>query len=313
MEGKWPKVVVTMLLVGAALILVTVYTWPHAEPRHAKRQAPSARTHAFDITWPLTVPAEKPLLRGELSVRGEKLGAADARMVLRVSLVRPSDEDSRKAWNARTSYPQYRWMRRVRVWDDRRQWLWPNLAFLLKLHGRDRQERYGGWDPGKDVDNDFGAVLIRKFNAAGTTEHPDTRDAGPLVSANWHTADVKNAGRGTVAHTARSDEFTVHLLKKKPPHEGRIKLWFVYADFMGTPAPKGWPKDLEHRGGALAFFRIDWHYEPGKPLKAVITQKVPPEPTGFDWPNWVGRDEEGMEPIGRPRRTDRPGAAKAQD
>ena len=54
-------------------------------------------------------------------------------------------------------------MKAVRVWDARNQWLWPNLAYLLKLSGLERVERYGGVDPEKGVDNDFSALLIRKI------------------------------------------------------------------------------------------------------------------------------------------------------
>ena len=58
-------------------------------------------------------------------------------------------------------------MRYVRVWDKDNRWLWPNLPYLLRLHGTERVERYGGVDPGKGVDNDFAAVLMRKYDESG--------------------------------------------------------------------------------------------------------------------------------------------------
>lgn len=52
---------------------------------------------------------------------------------------------------------------------------------------------------------------------------------------------------------------------------------------MGEPVPKGWPKSMEYDGGTIAFFHIDWRHQPGEPLGLTITQKAPPEPTGFNW------------------------------
>ena len=46
-------------------------------------------------------------------------------------------------------FPQYDWMQYVRVWDADHRWLWPNLPYLLRLHGIERVERYGGIDPGE--------------------------------------------------------------------------------------------------------------------------------------------------------------------
>lgn len=268
----------------------------------------AGETAEFYVNWPLDDPAKvdrpaKYLLKGELRVRPKDLGTAKGRLVISLTLSRPDDEQARKFWNTHTLFPQYGWMGRLRVWDERRQWLWPNLAYLFKLHGRDRDQRYGGWDPGHKVDNDFGAVLIRKYDAAGVSEHADTKDAGPLVSANWHTPGVKNAGKHTVVHLVKSDDFTVQLADKAGPAEGVLKVWFVYGDFMGAPVPKSWPRQKEYDGGTIAFFRVRWEYDHGQPLKLTITQEAP-VPTGFNWPYWVGREDKAMAPLAEPKVTD---------
>ncbi len=43
-------------------------------------------------------------------------------------------------------------------------------AARRECHGKARFERYGGVDPGKGVDNDFAAVLIRAYDATGEVE-----------------------------------------------------------------------------------------------------------------------------------------------
>lgn len=266
------------------------------------------RATEFYVNWPLDDPAkgDRParyLLKGKLRVRPEELGTANARLVISLTLRRPHDEQARKFWNTHTLFPQYGWMGRLRVWDERREWLWPNVAYLFKLDGRDRDQRYGGWDSGHNADNDFGAVLIRKYDAAGAGEHPDTKDAGPLVSANWHTPGVKDAGKHTVVHFIKSDDFTIHLPDKAGAAKGVLKVWFVYGDFMRAPVPKGWPRQKEFDGAAIAFFRVAWGYQPGRPLDLAITHKTP-EPTGFDWPYWVGREDKTMAPLAEPKLTD---------
>ena len=54
-------------------------------------------------------------------------------------------------------------MHYVRVGDADRRWLWPNLPYVLRLHGIERVERYGGVDPGKGVDDDFAANFLKLF------------------------------------------------------------------------------------------------------------------------------------------------------
>ena len=267
-------------------------------------------TADFDVHWPLAAPgaAQKPkgkrLLWGRLNVRPVGIGTAEARLILSVTLTRPDDEEHRKLWNNYGAFYRYRWMGQVRVWDARRKWLWPNLAYLFRLHGLDRRERYGGWDPGKDVDNDFAAVLIRKYDPEGN-EHPDTKGDRALVSAEWHSVGVEKADRQTLAHAARSDEFAVHLDGPAEAGAGRLTVWLMYADFMGEAAPPGWPAEKEFAGGTLAQYDVTGTHGPAKPFTMAVTRVSPPVQTGFDWPSWVGRDEPAMEPIGQARLTDR--------
>jgi hypothetical protein len=225
-------------------------------------------------------------------------------MVIGLTLTRPHEEEDRARWNGALAYREHDWMRHVRVWDAERKWLYPNLAYLFKLHGADREERYGGWDPGKDVDNDFGAVLIRRYDAAGGEEHPDTKGR-PLVSAAWHEVGAENADKLTVCHTVKSDDFTVHLTGGEQSNQGRVKVWFVYGDFMGHRVPKGWPDALEFDGGAVAFFRVDWRYAPGEPFSPVAVQEVPPGNTNFDWKRWIARPEKSAKPVAKARLSER--------
>jgi len=282
-------------------------------PKPASRDEsprPAPQHSEFAIHWPLVDPTEasppdtKPLLNGRLTVVPDKLDTADAQLRIRLTIIRPDDEPHREFWNESLMYRDLGWMRFVRVWDEDEKWLYPNLAYLFKLHGEDREERYGGWDPGKRVDNDFGAILIRKYDAAGEKEHSDTASR-PLVSADWHAVGVEDATKQTVVHRAESDIFTVHLADGDPPYEGRLKIWFVYADFMGHRMPEAWPKELEFAGGTIAFFGVEWHYGPGTPFQPEIKQKRPPGHTGFDWREWVGRKEPSESPVAEPRLADR--------
>jgi hypothetical protein len=45
----------------------------------------------------------------------------------------------------------------------------------LRIHGAEREDRYGGVDPGAGKDNDFAAVLIRVPGVES-----------PLVAAAWY-------------------------------------------------------------------------------------------------------------------------------
>jgi hypothetical protein len=207
---------------------------------------------------------------------------------LSIILIRPSDDAGRDFWNSRLAFPEYDWMRYVRVWDVDKQWLWPNLACLLRLHGIERMERYGGVDPGKGVDNDFAAVLIRKFDAAGGSESEDTKSA-PLVAAEWYPVGVAGADKQTIVHTVRSDEFTLHLGKGVERPQGFAAVWLIYADFMEAKPPAAWPKTPEFAGGILAYFEIQWDLKKSRGHEIGIRQLVPRASTGFEWERWASR------------------------
>jgi len=207
---------------------------------------------------------------------------------LRVTLSRPSDESGREFWNKSLAFPEYDWMRYVRVWDADQRWLWPNLAYLLRLHGIERVERYGGVDPGKGVDNDFAAVLIRKYDPSGQNESENTKRQ-PLVAAEWYPVGVAGANKETIVHTAQSDEFTLSLGRTEDQAQGSAIVWLIYADFMGAKVPEGWPKELEYAGGILACFNLQWNLGASQGEKMSVRQVVPPHSTGFDWERWTTR------------------------
>src|SRR6185295_12514138 len=100
-------------------------------------------------------------------------------------------------------------------------------------HGIERVERYGGVDPSKGVDNDFAAVLIRKYDATGQSESQDTRQT-PLVEAEWHPVGVAAAGKQSIVHSVQSDEFVIHVGRPEQSSQGKGAIWLIYADFMGA-------------------------------------------------------------------------------
>jgi hypothetical protein len=264
----------------------------------------------FGVFWPPRAPVEargagtQPLLRGTVVVCWER--SSDRALVarLRIVLSRPSDEAGREAWNSRLAFPEYDWMRYVRVWDKDKQWLWPNLPYLLRLHGVERVERYGGVDPGKGVDNDFAAVLIRKYDASGQHEDPDT-ERKPLVGAEWYPVGVSpRVDKQTVVHTAQSDEFTLHFGAPEAQSRGVAAMWLIYADFMGAKLPEGWPKTPEFAGGILAYFELHWdrQAEPGQEIS--LQELMPKRDTGFDWEQWAPRTRATPDPKSTAKLTD---------
>jgi hypothetical protein len=184
------------------------------------------------------------------------------------------------------TFPEYDWMRYVRVWDVEQRWLWPNLAYLLRLHGTERVERYGGVDPGKGVDNDFAAVLIREFDASGRNERGETKDA-PLVAAEWYPVGATVADKQTVVHRAQSEGFTLHLGGAAERSQGLAAVWLVYADFMEAKPPAAWPKAPEFAGGVLAYFEIQWDLKAALGHEINVRQLGPKRSTGFDWERWT--------------------------
>ena len=273
----------------------------------------------FDINWPptsldLRKRPRRSLLAGQLRLRGDSSHATDPKMIITLVLTRPHDADAdrdRKFWNSETAFRQYKsWMPYVRGRDAKgKEWLWPNLAYLFKLHGTDRVERYGGWDRGHNADNDFGGILIRKYNPSGAAE-----PGQPLVSADWHAAGADESLLSDVVHSAESDSFTLHPEDSARPCSQLARVWFIYGDFMTWRAPwkyaagpmKGRPLKKEYAGGIIAQFRIDWSYTPGQPFELTVTPETPHDDTGFNWIKWIAREAEWDTPKARPTLTDRP-------
>ncbi len=252
------------------------------------------QTVDFGIFWPPLDRTEaaktktRPLLKGRLSLEPEKLGLGWT-AVFRIALTRPSDEAGRWFWNARLAFPEYDWMSQVRVWDTDRKWLWPNLPYLLRIRGKERVERYGGIDPGKGVDNDFAAVLVRDLGAGEQSGSADTRKT-PLVSAEWHPVGAVQTDRRTLVHTATSDEFTIYLGGTgEEAGGGTAGIWLIYADFLGAKPPKTWPQDPEYAGGILAYFEVQWAFGRNGVPKVTVQQTKPIRGTGFDWKRWGNR------------------------
>lgn len=254
---------------------------------------------SFDIHWPPRDPENanartaQPLLLGSIALEEVSFAAAESELRLALTITRPSTESNREFWNSRLAYADLSWMDEVRVWDSASQWLWPNLPFLLRRHGEERVQRYGGVDPGKHVDNDFAAVLIRKYDASGSLESNQTREF-PLVSAGWHPDPGTTTDLQSVVHVARSDWFTIHLGSHEKAAAGKLKVWLIYADFLGSRPPKTWPKNPEWAGGILAYCEVDWEKVPGEPCRGLVRHKKPSESTGFDWAAWSG-----SEPVAR--------------
>jgi hypothetical protein len=285
------------------LFPVLLWIWCWASLAYSAESATQAGTNRLDfgLLWPPTsspdtsAPKAKPLLNGCLAVCSERLADLSFVARLRIVLSRPSDEAGREFWNSRLAFPEYDWMRYVRVWDKENRWLWPNLPYLLRLHGIERVERYGGVDPGKGVDNDFAAVLIRKYDESGTHEDPVT-ERTPLVAAEWYPVGVSGpVDKHTVVHAAQSDEFTIHLGAPGGDGRGVAVVWLIYADFMGAKLPEAWPKAPEFAGGILAYFELQWDLkaEPGRQLS--LRQVVPKRSTGFDWEQWAPRTRAARE------------------
>ncbi|MCL2104445.1 MAG: hypothetical protein FWH21_05240 [Kiritimatiellaeota bacterium] len=260
-------------------------------------------THlGFDIHWPLREPSaaaskRRPLLQGD--VTAQIAGQNTLQIVVRIT--RPSSEEQRAFWNMTLAYPEHNgWMPAVRVWDKDQQWLWPNLPYLLRATGAQRIDRYGGWDPGHHVDNDFAAILIRACDASGA-ESAATAER-PLVSAEWYPdglAPDTETDIHTVVHAARSDAFTIPLTEPR----GALKIWLIYADFFGSPVPRSWPKEREFNGGILKFFSVTWSTQPQQGYALTIEESTPPGPTRFDWKRWHDRPTANDIPDAPPRLT----------
>jgi hypothetical protein len=290
----------TPLLRCLWLIPLSVLSWVSAEWTKVAQAEPATQRVEFGIFWPPADPSKNPntkaLLEGCVTLRLQDSPHSDRVAHLRITLTRSSDEDAREFWNSRLAFPEYDWMRYVRVWDADQRWLWPNLPYLLRLPGRERIERYGGVDPGKGVDNDFAAVLIRKYDASGQQESEVSRKA-PLVSAEWYPVGVAAAvDKQTIVHTAQSDEFALHLGGAETNSQGRAGVWLVYADFMGAKLPMDWPKAPEFAGGILAYFEMIWELKTDGRCEIRIQHMTPKQGTGFDWERWANRTRAAADP-----------------
>jgi len=304
-------------VVGAVLIWGPSCTWAADAPSLPAK--PTVQTLDFGVFWPPRDPSQpptngtQPLLEGRVVLRLERLSEGSPAIRLHLTLTRRSDEAARERWNSRLAFPEYDWMRQVRVWDADQRWLWPNVPYLLRLHGTERVERYGGVDPGKGVDNDFAAVLIRKYDVAGTQESEDTRRA-PLVSAEWSPAGTNRVDRQSIVHAAQSDEFTLHPGGAGGARSGWAGVWLIYADFMGAKLPEGWPKVPEYAGGILAYFEVHWDWKAESGLEVSLRQSTPPRSTGFAWERWASRTHAASDSKSTARLSDLPtGKARIPD
>ena len=274
---------------------------------------------------------------GVLNVWTEELNSAKGKLGMKVTLTRPHDKNENKRgtketggnkefrefWNTRTRFPRLRKDDPLNIYgqtDRGDEWVWPNLPLLLNAHGGseevdpdDRKRvkrspgRYGGWFPKTKTDDDFMAVVIRKYHNyssrqhKGTyTEHEDTVGQQAVISANWHGTDDGNPY--AVVHAAVSDAFHLHLTENavngKKPCFGRAKIWVVYLDMEKDALyrDKGGRRLVEGAaGGSVAYFEVNWKYPSGKHFDAYVQWVPPPSKnqdiglTGMNWAKWVGR------------------------
>lgn len=256
-----------------------------------KLQPLDGSTHDFDIYWPPIAPESQstsgriPLLRGDISLKELRTTRQSSSLEIVVTITRPSDEVARDFWNSQLAFSDVPWMDQVRVWDSDSLWQWPNLPFLLRRHGQERIERYGGVDPGKLVDNDFAAVLIRSYDVGGKIETSATLNS-PLVSAEWQGNVEGKNDIHTLVHVARSDSFKVQLGTTDESKSGMLKLWIIYADFLGSRPSTKWPRESEWAGGILTYCEIAWEKSPGQSSRGTVRFLTPPSATGFNWEKW---------------------------
>lgn len=248
----------------------------------------------FPVHWPPASPSDPryrrpPILQGQLLVAIEPtsgragqqetktLPHADS-LFLKVKLTRPASDADRKRWNQELAFPEYEWMSRLRVWDGQQEWLWPNLPYLLRAHGVERLERYGGVDPGKGVDNDFAAVVVR------------VEDEPALASAEWYGGS-KRAGNTSIVHVANSDTFSIKVERMKQivghGQEVSLVIDLIFADFMDWVAPEEWPSEPEFNGGILASAIVVVSWENGQARVKSVDFGVPQSATGIDWEAWT--------------------------
>ncbi len=223
----------------------------------------------FGVTLePWNSEADQPM-RGEVVVSD----ISYTEVAIKFRVVRPVTEENQELWSTYTQP----WRKNVTT-DG---WLWPNLAALLTAKGETDVTRYGGYDPNKQVDDDFSGIVVRRQGSSGR----------PLISADWvnenGVTDIKD-----ISHSARIREnFRVHV--GGPPCETRspISIWMTYADlynWSGNFENHGWPK--EFNGGTLVYIKIDWQMEADATFSPVFTTSgtSPPPSTGLGsyWRAW---------------------------
>ena len=296
MKKSYACVVVTALLVMGAASLYLV-----SNASISNRQIPSRNelladhepfqfancddqhVQGFRVDWPPRSPTNNkrvrnaPFLNGTIFVSTEQRDQAEE-MNLRIELKRENSATGRERWNDQLAFPEFDWMSRVRVWDDDEQWLWPNLPFLLRAHGVERQQRYGGVDPGSGIDNDFAAVVVR---AASMPSEP------ALITAEWFAPPVGPVDKHTVIHSAVSDDLHA-VIDSRDEQQGSFGVWLIYADFIGYRPPVSWPEEPGFDGGILAYFSIDWEWAKGKIEIVNVVNETPPSATGVNWGEWFG-------------------------
>jgi len=230
----------------AGFVIYLVVPWPNAEPDlkpafsipathepFSFSQPVDRRQVDFPIYWPPDAADRsknaKPLLNGLLFVSLGQLNGEDT-LNVRAELTRPESEQDREYWNQQLAFPEHDWMSRVRVWDPSKQWLWPNLPYLLRAHGIERQQRYGGVDPEKLVDNDFASIVLRVIDTEEDQEIPIG------ISAEWHGPPSDPVNKRSIVHRAISDDLQVAV-----GDQTKFGAWIIYADFLGSPGPRNWP------------------------------------------------------------------------
>ena len=290
----WFGVVLLLLISGSAFYFFgdrsqekrTVSTLYGIQANHKPFEFSEPMAHGenlFRVDWPPRDPTIArrqripPLLDGRLAVSaGDREGKPC--LNVRVELTRADSESGRQRWNRQLAFPEYDWMSRVRVWDDDQTWLWPNLPYLLRAYGVEREQRYGGVDPGKGVDNDFAAVVVKPIGSA--------KPASELITAEWFGPATGKVDKRSIVHKAFSDD--LQWMIPAGSDSGVVGVWLIYADFLESSAPDSWPETREFNGGALAYFSIHWKIDSDGIIAIEKTQnEIPPTATGVDWPNWL--------------------------
>ena len=189
---------------------------------------------SFRVDWPPMAPADSqrlqspPLLSGELIVATGRR-SSEPTINVRIELVRADSESDRLRWNRHLKFPEYDWMSRVRTWDPEKKWLWPNLPYLFRAHGIERQQRYGGVDPEKGIDNDFAAVVVKSLDV-------DDQNEVELVTAEWHPPRGGFVDRRSIVHRAISDDLQWSIPESR--QSGELGVWLIYADFLNFSPPR---------------------------------------------------------------------------